>query len=42
MQDLHTEHIAKKEKYILVAVSRGNEDAAWSSLEELAELVSTA
>lgn len=42
MQSLHTEHIGKTEKYILVAVSRGDEDAAWSSLEELSELVSTA
>lgn len=42
MQSLHTEHIEKKEKYILVAVSCKDEEAAWSSLEELSELVNTA
>lgn len=42
MQVLHSEHIEKTEKYILVAVSKGNEDAAWASLEELSELAKTA
>lgn len=34
--------IEEKEKYILVAVSTRNEDAAWESLEELEELLRTA
>ena len=32
------EQIEKTEKYILVAVATGEEEAAWASLEELGEL----
>ena len=35
------EQIEKTEKYILVAVATGEEEAAWASLEELGELVRT-
>lgn len=42
MQSFHTEHIEQTEKYILVAVSKGKEEEAWSSLDELGELVRTA
>ena len=40
--DLNMEQIEKTEKYILAAVSCGDEEAAWDSLDELAELVRTA
>lgn len=36
------DQIEKTEKYILVAVSSGNEEAAWASLTELEELLETA
>ena len=36
------EQIDKTEKYILAAVSSGDEEAAWASLAELAELLRTA
>ena len=37
-----TERIETSEKYILVAVATGNEEKAWASLDELAELLDTA
>ena len=42
MNDLLTENTDHKEKYILVAVASGNEEAAWDSLDELADLLDTA
>ncbi len=36
------DQVEKTEKYILVAVSGGNEEAAWASLTELEELLETA
>jgi len=36
------EQIEKAEKYILVAVNTGDEEAAWASLEELEDLLKTA
>lgn len=36
------DQIEKTEKYILVAVSTGNEETAWASLQELEELLKTA
>lgn len=37
-----TENTIKEEKYILVAVATGDEEAAWDSLDELSELLDTA
>ena len=37
-----TENTIKEEKYILVAVATGDEEAAWDSLAELSELLDTA
>lgn len=37
-----TENTDKTEKYILVAVASGDEEAAWDSLDELADLLETA
>ena len=37
-----TENTVNEEKYILAAVSTGDEEAAWDSLDELAELLDTA
>ena len=42
MNDLHKENTDQIEKYILVAVATGDEEAAWDSLDELAELLDTA
>ena len=42
MNDLLTENTDHIEKYILVAVASGNEEAAWDSLDELADLLDTA
>ena len=42
MNDLHKENTDQIEKYILVAVAVGDEEAAWDSLDELAELLDTA
>ncbi len=42
MNDLLTENTDHTEKYILVAVASGNEEAAWDSLDELADLLDTA
>lgn len=42
MNDLNNENIDIKEKYILVTVATGDEEAAWDSLDELAELLDTA
>ena len=42
MNDLFKENTDHKEKYILVAVASGNEEAAWDSLDELADLLDTA
>lgn len=36
------DRIEKSERYILVAVATGDEEAAWASLDELAELLDTA
>lgn len=36
------DRIEQSERYILVAVATGNEEAAWASLDELAELLDTA
>ncbi|MBQ6622928.1 MAG: GTPase HflX [Mogibacterium sp.] len=36
------DQIERTERYILVAVATGDEDAAWASLEELADLLRTA
>lgn len=37
-----TDNAISEEKYILVAVATGDEEAAWDSLDELAELLDTA
>ena len=37
-----TENTVNEEKYILAAVATGDEEAAWDSLDELAELLDTA
>ena len=37
-----TDNTINEEKYILVAVSTGDEEAAWNSLDELADLLDTA
>ena len=37
-----TENLNEPEKYILVAVATGDEEAAWDSLDELADLLDTA
>lgn len=37
-----TENTIQEEKYILVAVATGDEEAAWNSLDELSELLDTA
>ena len=42
MNDLLTENTDHIEKYILVAVASGNEEAAWDSLDELSNLLETA
>ena len=42
MNDLLTENADHIEKYILVAVASGNEEAAWDSLDELSDLLDTA
>ena len=42
MNDLLTENADHIEKYILVAVASGNEEAAWDSLHELSDLLDTA
>ena len=42
MNDLLTENTDHIEKYILVAVASGDEEAAWDSLDELADLLDTA
>ena len=42
MNDLHKENTDQIEKYILVAVATGDEEAAWDSLDELSELLDTA
>ncbi len=42
MNDLNTENTDRIEKYILVAVATGDEEAAWDSLDELSELLDTA
>ena len=42
LNDLLTENTEHIEKYILVAVASGNEEAAWDSLDELADLLDTA
>ena len=42
MNDLLTENTDHTERYILVAVASGNEEAAWDSLDELADLLDTA
>ena len=42
MNDLLTENTDHTEKYILVAVASGNEEAAWDSLDELGDLLDTA
>ena len=42
MNDLFIENTDNTEKYILVAVATGNEEAAWASLDELADLLDTA
>lgn len=42
MNDLITENTEHIEKYILVAVAAGDEEAAWNSLDELADLLDTA
>ena len=42
MNDLLIENTDNTEKYILVAVATGNEEAAWASLDELADLLDTA
>lgn len=42
MNDLLTENTDHIEKYILVAVASGNEEAAWDSLDELSDLLDTA
>ena len=42
MNDLLTENTDHIEKYILVAVATGDEEAAWDSLDELADLLDTA
>ena len=42
MNDLLTENTDHIEKYILVAVATGDEEAAWDSLDELSDLLDTA
>ena len=42
MNVLLTENTDHTEKYILVAVASGNEEAAWDSLDELGDLLDTA
>ena len=42
MNDLLTENTDHTEKYILVAVASGDEEAAWDSLDELSDLLDTA
>ena len=42
MNDFFIENTENKEKYILVAVATGDEEAAWDSLDELADLLDTA
>lgn len=42
MNDLLTENTDHIEKYILVAVASGDEEAAWDSLDELSDLLDTA
>ena len=42
MSGFFIENTDNKEKYILVAVATGNEEAAWDSLDELADLLDTA
>ncbi len=42
LNDLLTENTDHKEKYILVAVASGDEEAAWDSLDELSDLLDTA
>ncbi len=42
MNDFLTENADHIEKYILVAVASGDEEAAWDSLDELADLLDTA
>ena len=42
MNDLLTENTSQIEKYILVAVASGKEEAAWDSLDELSDLLDTA
>lgn len=42
MNDLITENTVNTEKYILVAVASGDEEAAWDSLDELSDLLDTA
>ncbi len=42
MSDLFTENTDHIEKYILVAVASGDEEAAWDSLDELSDLLDTA
>ena len=37
-----TDNTISEEKYILVAVATGDEEAAWDSLDELSELLDTA
>ena len=39
---MNTDTTSANEKYILVAVATGDEDAAWDSLDELADLLDTA
>ena len=39
---MYQETTEKEEKYILVAVATGDEEAAWDSLDELADLLDTA
>jgi len=42
LNDLLTENTDHIEKYILVAVATGDEEAAWDSLDELSDLLDTA
>lgn len=37
----NNEKIEHSERYILVAVATGNEEKAWASLDELADLLDT-